>query len=163
LDVGCSRVYGKVLVRPSFRFKWPTSPGISTLAFLLPILLFLAAGRGHAQNAIWLDGFDTNNAASHWSYAGAWHISTPAKGPKTAYSTPYCASTENYAANQNARIYCNYYNNGSNYLAVPDSSVSPTLTFWSWLNLASGTAVYAEIYTVTNGWQPVSQTSWSGH
>ncbi|HEX9047353.1 MAG TPA: hypothetical protein VF988_10030, partial [Verrucomicrobiae bacterium] len=117
--------------------------------------LLLAAGRGQADVAVWSDNFDTGGA--NWASTGVWHIRTPTLGPNAAYSPPYCATTEYYALNQNVRLSCISYLNGSNTLIVPDASVSPTLTFWNWYGFANAEG-YVEVKGDSNVWQQISPT-----
>src|ERR1035441_3056138 len=101
--------------------------------FCLCAMLLLAAEMGRAQTVYWSDGFETN-VPSRWTATGAWHIGSPTTGP---HSGANCALTQNYSYNQDGRIVCTNYLNGSNSLVVPDASVSPTLIFWHWVNLAN--------------------------
>src|ERR1019366_6921876 len=132
---------------------------------LCPVLL-LAWMPGRAQTIVWSDGFETNaagNATSRWTNSGAWHISAPTAGPAfngagyRTHSGARCASTQNYAYNQDGRIVCTNYLNGGSSLLIPDASTSPTLTFWHWVNLANALG-YVELSSGTNGWQQISPT-----
>lgn len=124
-------------------------------ACLCPALL-LIFGRGHAATVFWSDGFETN-AASRWTATGAWHIGSPTKGTSSPHSGTYCALTQNYLYNQDGRIVCTKYLNGSNSLVIPDASASPTLNFYHWVNLANALG-YVELQSGTNGWQQISPT-----
>lgn len=119
--------------------------------------LLLAAGKACAETVIWSDGFETNTP-SRWTATGAWHIGSPT-GPANpgTHSGANCALTQNYLYNQDGRIVCTKYLNGSNTLVIPDASVSPTLTFWHWVNLANALG-YVELKSGTNGWQQISST-----
>ena len=131
------------------------------LACLCPTLLLLA-GPAHAQKTIWLDNFE-GGASARWTANGVWHIGSPNGGPPLnahgyrSLSGAECASTENYAYSQDARIYCKSYLNSSNTLLIPATSVAPTLTFWHWLDFANAFG-YVEIRTETGGWQQISPT-----
>jgi hypothetical protein len=116
-------------------------------------MLLLAAEMGRAQTVYWSDGFETN-VPSRWTATGAWHIGSPTTGP---HSGANCALTQNYSSNQDGRIVCTNYLNGSNSLVVPDASASPTLVFWHWVNLANALG-YVELQSGTNGWQQISPT-----
>jgi hypothetical protein len=116
-------------------------------------MLLLAADMGRAQTVYWSDGFETN-VPSRWTATGAWHIGSPTTGP---HSGANCALTQNYSYNQDGRIVCTNYLNGSNSLVVPDASVSPTLIFWHWVNLANALG-YVELKSGTNDWQQISPT-----
>jgi hypothetical protein len=115
--------------------------------------LWLTFGQGHAATVIWLDGFEAN-VPSRWTATGAWHIGSPTTGP---YSGANCASTQNYLYDQDGRIVCTNYLNGSNSLVIPAASASPTLIFWHWVNLANALG-YVELKSGTNGWQQISPT-----
>ena len=121
--------------------------------FCLCAMLLLAADMGRAQTVYWSDGFETN-VPSRWTATGAWHIGSPTTGP---HSGANCALTQNYSYNQDGRIVCTNYLNGSNSLVVPDASVSPTLIFWHWVNLANALG-YVELKSGTNDWQQISPT-----
>ena len=121
--------------------------------FCLCAMLLLAAEMGRAQTVYWSDGFETN-VPSRWTATGAWHIGSPTTGP---HSGANCALTQNYSYNQDGRIVCTNYLNGSNSLVVPDASVSPTLIFWHWVNLANALG-YVELKSGTNDWQQISPT-----
>ena len=106
----------------------------------------------------WSDGFETN-ATNRWTASGAWHIGSPTKGTKSPHSGANCALTQNYLYNQDGRIVCTNYLNGGNSLVVPDASVSPTLTFWQWVNLANALC-YVEVSTnAGSSWQSISPTN----
>jgi hypothetical protein len=130
--------------------------------FWLCAALLLAAEMGRAQTVYWSDGFETN-VPSRWTATGAWHIGSPTAGPAKnpsgyrTHSGANCASTQNYSYNQDGRIVCTKYLNGSNSLVVPDASVSPTLIFWHWVNLANALG-YVELKSGTNDWQQISST-----
>lgn len=124
-------------------------------ACLCPALL-LIFGRGHAATVFWSDGFETN-AASRWTATGAWYIGSPTKGTSSPHSGTHCALTQNYLYNQDGRIVCTKYLNGSNSLVIPDASASPTLNFYHWVNLANALG-YVELQSGTNGWQQISPT-----
>lgn len=121
--------------------------------FCLCAMLLLAAEMGRAQTVYWSDGFETN-VPSRWTATGAWHIGSPTTG---THSGANCASTQNYLYNQDGRIVCTKYLNGSNSLVIPDASVSPTLIFWYWVNLANALG-YVELKSGTNDWQQISPT-----
>ena len=121
--------------------------------FCLCAALLLAAEMGRAQTVYWSDGFETNTP-SRWTATGAWHIGSPTTG---THSGANCATTQNYSYNQDGRIVCTNYLNGSNSLVVPDASASPTLVFWHWVNLANALG-YVELQSGTNGWQQISPT-----
>jgi hypothetical protein len=116
-------------------------------------MLLLAAEMGRAQTVYWSDGFETN-VPSRWTATGAWHIGSPTSG---THSGANCALTQNYSYNQDGRIVCTKYLNGSNSLVIPDASVSPTLIFWHWVNLANALG-YVELKSGTNDWQQISPT-----
>jgi len=121
-------------------------------------MLLLAAEMGRAQTVYWSDGFEAN-VPSRWTATGAWHIGSPTKGASKAHSGANCALTQNYLYNQDGRIVCTNYLNGGNSLVVPDASVSPTLTYWQWVNLANALG-YVEISTDGGGsWQEIQSTS----
>src|ERR1035438_1764554 len=120
------------------------NPLRNIFACLCPALL-LTFNQGHAATVLWSDGFETN-PHSRWTTTGAWQIGPPTKGPSRANSGANCASTQNYLYNQDGRIVCTNYLNGGNSLVVPDASVSPTLTYWQWVNLANALG-YVEIST----------------
>jgi hypothetical protein len=124
--------------------------------FCLCAMLLLAAEMGRAQTVYWSDGFETN-VPSRWTATGAWHIGPPTAGPSHSNSGANCASTQNYLYNQDGRIVCTNYLNGSNSLVVPDASASPTLIFWHWVNLANALG-YVELKSGTNDWQQISPT-----
>jgi len=117
---------------------------------------------GCAQTVFWSDGFETNTP-SRWAATAPWHIGSPTAGPAKnssgyrTHSGANCASTQNYLINQDGRIVCIKYLNGSNTLVIPDASVSPTLNFWHWLNLGNALG-YVELQSGTNGWQQISST-----
>ena len=125
-------------------------------------MLLLTAGMGRAQTVIWSDGFEANGP-SRWTSTGVWQIGSPTAGPPInangyrTHSGANCASTQNYPYNQDVRIVCTKYLNGSNSLVVPDASVSPTLIFWHWVNLANALG-YVELKSGTNDWQQISPT-----
>ena len=116
-------------------------------------MLLLAAEKGRGQTVYWSDGFETNTPG-RWTATGAWHIGSPTTG--THYGAN-CATTQNYSYNQDGRIACTKYLNGSNSLVIPDASVSPTLIFWHWVNLANALG-YVELKSGTNDWQQISPT-----
>ena len=127
------------------------------ILFGLCAVLLLAADVGRAQTVFWSDGFETNTP-KRWVATGAWSIGTPTKGATKAHLGSNCALTQNYAYNQDGRIVCTNYVNGGNTLVVPDASVSPTLAYWQWVNLANAFG-YVEIST--NGgvtWQEIQST-----
>jgi hypothetical protein len=130
-------------------------------ACLCPALL-LTFGQGHAATVIWSDGFETNTP-SRWTATGAWHIGNPTAGPAKnssgyrTHSGANCATTQNYSYNQDGRIVCTKYLNGSNSLVIPAASASPTLIFWHWVNLANALG-YVELKSGTNDWQQISPT-----
>jgi hypothetical protein len=125
--------------------------------FCLCAALLLAADMGRAETVIWSDGFEAN-VPSRWTATGAWQIGPPTKGPSSANSGANCASTQNYLYNQDGRIVCTNYLNGSNSLVVPAASVSPTLIFWHWVKLANALG-YVEISTnAGSSWQQISST-----
>ena len=127
------------------------------MLFCLCAALSLIFGQGHAATVVWSDGFETNTP-KRWAATGAWHIGTPTKGTTKAHLGSNCALTQNYSINQDGRIVCTNYLNGGNTLVVPDASVSPTLTYWQWVNLANALG-YVEIST-NNGvtWQEILST-----
>lgn len=127
------------------------------MLFGLCAVLLLAADMGRAATIFWSDGFETNTP-KRWAATGAWYIGTPTKGATKAHSGVNCALTQNYAYNQDGRIVCTNYLNGGNTLVVPDASVSPTLAYWQWVNLANASG-YVEISPdggVT--WQEIQST-----
>jgi hypothetical protein len=124
--------------------------------FCLCAALLLVADMGRAETVVWSDGFETN-AASRWTATGAWHIGSPTKGTSSPHSGANCALTQNYLYNQDGRIVCTKYLNGSNSLVIPDASASPTLNFYHWVNLANALG-YVELQSGTNGWQQISPT-----
>ena len=127
--------------------------------FCLCAALLLTFSQGHAATIFWSDGFETNAPHSRWTATGAWHIGSPTKGASKAHSGANCALTQNYLYNQDGRIVCTNYLNGGNSLVVPDASVSPTLTYWQWVNLANALG-YVEISTDGGGsWQEIQSTS----
>jgi hypothetical protein len=126
------------------------------ILFCLCAALLLAADMGRAQTVIWSDGFEAN-VPSRWTATGAWQIGPPTKGPSSANTGANCASTQNYLYDQDGRIVCTNYLNGSNSLVIPAASASPTLIFWHWVNLANALG-YVELKSGTNGWQQISPT-----
>jgi hypothetical protein len=124
--------------------------------YCLCAALLLAADMGCAQTVVWSDGFEAN-VPTRWIATGAWQIGPPIKGPSSANSGANCASTQNYLYDQDGRIVCTKYLNGSNSLVIPAASVSPTLNFWHWVNLANALG-YVELKSGTNGWQQISST-----
>ena len=120
---------------------------------LCPALL-LVFSQGRAATAVWFENFETN-AASHWTPAGVWQIGSPTLGPSSAFSGSHCAMTQQYPYNADARLVCTNYLNGSNSLVIPEASLSPSLTFWHWLNFANAFG-YVELKSGTNGWQQIS-------
>lgn len=130
-------------------------------------VLFLSANCGHAETVFWSDNFETN-AGSRWTANNVWHIASPTAGPSTnaagfrTYSASHCATTQNYPANQDARLICTNYN-GTNFLVVPAASQNPRLRFWQWFNFpidqygpyALG---FVELRVGTNSWQQISPT-----
>src|ERR1039458_2660103 len=87
--------------------------------FCLCAMLLLAADMGRAQTVYWSDGFETN-VPSRWTATGAWHIGSPTTGP---HSGANCALTQNYSYNQDGRIVCTNYLNGSNSLQLLDPAL----------------------------------------
>lgn len=133
----------------------------------LSLGFLLLASRGHAETVFWADDFETN-AASGWTTNGMWHISSPTAGPAInaagfrSHSAAKCASTQNYPANQDARLICINYFNGTNSFVVPAASQYPRLRFWHWFNCpVDQYGPYAlgvvEIKSGTNAWQEISQ------
>ena len=125
----------------------------------------LATGSGHAETVFWSDDFETN-ATSRWTTNSMWHVSSPTAGPVVnaagfrTHSAARCASTQNYPANQDARLICTNYN-GSSSFVVPDASQYPRLRFWHWFNCPLDQyGPYAlgvvEIKSGTNAWQQIS-------
>lgn len=134
---------------------------LRNIFFCLCPALLLAWGQGRAQTVVWSDGFETN-VPSRWTNTGAWHVSSPTTGPALnggyrTHSGAKCASTQNYAYNQDGRIVCTNYVNGGSSLVIPDAVTSPTLTFWHWVNLANALG-YVELRSGTNDWQQISPT-----
>ena len=124
--------------------------------FCLCAALLLTAGQGRAETVVWSDGFEAN-IPSRWNATGAWQIGPPTKGPISANSGANCASTQNYLYNQDGRIVCTKYLNGSNWLVIPAASASPTLNFYHWVDLANALG-YVELKSGTNDWQQISPT-----
>jgi hypothetical protein len=131
------------------------------LSALLPGLL-LAALSARAETVVWSDNFDTN-AATRWTANGVWKITSPTTGPaKNAagyhtYSGAKCATTQNYAVDEDSTLVCNNYN-GATSLVVPPATQFPRLRFWHWFSMANALG-FVEIST-NNGaaWTQISPT-----
>ena len=123
--------------------------------------LLVATGYGRAETILWSDNFETN-AASRWTNNGVWHIGSPTAGPAVntngfrTHSGTNCASTQNYPYSQDARLVCTNYN-GTNWLAIPATNLSPRLRFWHWFDYANALG-YVELKDGTNNWQQISPT-----
>lgn len=128
-------------------------------------MLCLAFSRGHAETVVWSDNFETN-AVKRWTTSSVWHIGSPTAGPALnaagfrTHSATNCASTQNYPANQDARLICTNYS-GAATLTVPAASLSPRLRFWHWFNFQyDSLGIYAlgfvEIKAGTNDWRQIS-------
>jgi hypothetical protein len=142
------------------------------LLYIWPVL-WLAALSASAGTLYWSDNFDTNGT-SRWmlrqgiygSGGATWQIRSPTAGPATnatgyrAHSGSFCANTQNYGINQDARLICTNYSYAdvanSPTLLVPGDH--PRLRFWHWFNLGSAEG-YVEV-SVNQGanWIQVSPT-----